>query len=313
MSIPKVKLTTSIYRKSTVYILDYTLQGKRYRKRIGKNKRDAELLQAHIQSELTLGNYGIVLNQRKSASLETLAEEFFTSKKNIIRNSTFSRYTDYITKFKWFFEEYFQLASNDIRNIKTIYIKECIDYLLEKEITNGKPWARKTVNGFIKLIRSIFQFAVKQEYCDKNPASDIKELPLPQNGLVEFFSDEDIERILNSIEQHWKDHIQFLLNTGLRKAEYINLEWKNVDLLPANPHITITSTPHWQTKTGKSRSIPLNKVAVDILNRHKGLHPQFVFTGTTNKKIHPDEPYHALKKALKTLGIEGDVHKLRHT
>jgi len=100
MSIPKVKLTTSIYRKSTVYILDYTLQGKRYRKRIGKNKRDAELLQAHIQSELTLGNYGIVLNQKKSASLETLTDEFFTSKKNIIRNSTLTRYTDYITKFK---------------------------------------------------------------------------------------------------------------------------------------------------------------------------------------------------------------------
>ncbi|MGB6647679.1 MAG: site-specific integrase, partial [Bacteroidota bacterium] len=102
-------------------------------------------------------------------------------------------------------------------------------------------------------------------------------------------------------------------HTGLRKGEMMNLTWQNASLDPKDPKIIVASSEDWTTKSGKSRTVPLNARAVEILVAQKGKHNTHVFTSRTNKKIHADEPYHALKKALQKLDLMGDVHKLRHT
>ena len=136
-----------------------------------------------------------------------------------------------------------------------------------------------------------------------------------ENGknTVEFFTDEELEKIWNELDEYWIEPLKFIVNTGLRKGELINLNWKNVKLTGENPSITIVSSGAWQTKTGESRVVPLNKIALDIVTKQKGRHSEYVFTQKNGSKIHPDRPYHALKKALKNLGLDGDIHKLRHT
>lgn len=85
------------------------------------------------------------------------------------------------------------------------------------------------------------------------------------------------------------------------------------NILETGTSITITSSYEWLTKTGKSRTIPLNKTASKILNKLKGKHNIYVFTNEKGQKIHPNQPYNALKKVLIEKNIPGDVHALRHT
>jgi len=99
----------------------------------------------------------------------------------------------------------------------------------------------------------------------------------------------------------------------LRKGELISLTWDRVNLTPAQEQITVESTDDYETKTGNSRSIPLTTKAIKIIEGRRGKHTTLVFTSKEGKEIHPDKIYHALKEALGKLGLEGDVHKLRHT
>ena len=146
-----------------------------------------------------------------------------------------------------------------------------------------------------------------------NPASDTKKFRENGKNIVEYFTEDELEKIWNELDEYWVDPLKFIVHTGLRKGEWINLKWENVKLDGDNPNITIESSGTWKTKTGESRVIPLNKIAVEIIKKQKGKNSEYVFTLKNGSKIHPDKPYHKLKTALKNLGLKGDIHKLRHT
>ena len=122
-----------------------------------------------------------------------------------------------------------------------------------------------------------------------------------------------LRRNWKNVDSHWVDPLKFISHTGLRKAELINLRWENLDLTKGAEQMTIESCDDWETKTGKSRVIPLLGEALEIVERQRGKNPTYVFTSPEGKMVHPDRIYHALKQCLAELHLEGDVHKMRHT
>ena len=199
------------------------------------------------------------------------------------------------------------MQAADVSLIERKHMREFLDSMQEGDAA----WAKKTLNGAIKLCRTIFAFAMENKFCEENPMSKLKEFRLPAAGRRDFYTDEELGKIWDTLEPHWRACLEFIANTGLRKGEMINLTWDDVSLDPVDPRITVASSEEWETKSGKSRIIPLNSRALEIVQSVQGKHPKYVFTSTSNKKMHPDEPYHALKDALGKLGLEGDVHKLR--
>lgn len=171
----------------------------------------------------------------------------------------------------------------------------------------------KTVNGLRAILIQLLDYGVKQSYLSSNPAKETKKFRENGKSVVEYFTDEELEKIWKELDEHWVEPLKFIVHTGLRKGEWINLKWNNVNLSENNPTITVTSSGSWKTKTGESRVIPLNKNAVEIIKKQKDRNSEFVFTSKNGQKIHPDKPYHSLKSALKKLGLSGDIHKLRHT
>ena len=59
MSIPKVNLRAVKRKSGTVYQLDFTVNGRRIREMVGSKKREAELIQAKIWTDLALGKYDL--------------------------------------------------------------------------------------------------------------------------------------------------------------------------------------------------------------------------------------------------------------
>jgi len=294
--------------KGTVYQVDYRVNGKRIRSVVGTDKRTAELQRATLQKNLIEGKLGLS-SHRKVSSLKILADAFLSIKKREVGESSAKRYSNYLEPFITFFESFLPAQAADVRLIERKHIDEFVTHVLE-----GKSkWSRKTANGAIKFYRSLFTYATEEKYCDVSPMTKVKELKHKAQAKRDFYSDEQLENIWKVVDPHWRNCLEFLALTGLRKGEMINLTWDRVLLSPPNPQITVTSSEDWETKTGNSRIVPLPERAVDILNSEKGRHSKYVFTGTTQKRIHPDEPYHALKTALDQLGLNGNVHKLRHT
>jgi integrase len=308
MSIPKVVLRKIIRKSDTTYILDYTLQSKRHRIAVGNDLDLAEEIRLDTQSKLMRGHFDLLPHEKRNTiSLDQLIDEFLIFKKNSIRDTSSSRYKNYLEGYVVSYKKLFPDVVNDISLTKGNYIKRCMDYLIRE------GWSKKTINGMRELVSSMFKFAIEEGYIDKNPVRQTSNYYIPEKGKVIFFNDEQLEIIWNEIKPFWIDHIKFMLNTGLRKGEMINLKWENVTTLKTGMSITITSSYEWLTKTGKSRTIPLNKTATDIINKLKGRHDTYVFTNEKGLKIHPNQPYNALKNVLKLKNILGDVHALRHT
>lgn len=96
----------------------------------------------------------------------------------------------------------------------------------------------------------------------------------------------------------WK----FLANTGLRRQEAINLEWKDI----RQGRVFILSSEEARTKSGKYRSVPLSAGAQEALGFRKGHEHPFprVFAQSLSRMFSADA-----KKA----GMQGSIHSLRHT
>ncbi len=313
MAVPKVKLRDKKDKKGVTYFLDYTVNGKRHRPAVGTNKKTALEICQNVQAKLSLGQFDIYSHSEKTISLQEITQNFLSSKRNHIRASSLKRYQNYLDKFVEYMEQYFPAPALNVREIKTNYIDESFNYFLENEVTNKKKWEPKTVNGLRAILIQLFSYGIKQDYLSYNPAKETKTFRENGKNTVEFYSDEELQKIWNELDEYWVEPLKFIVHTGLRKGEWINLNWKNIKLTGENPSITIESSGSWQTKTGESRVIPLNKIALDIIKKQKGRNSEYVFTQKNRSKIHPDRPYHKLKTALKNLGLEGDIHKLRHT
>ena len=295
--------------KGYVYQIDYRVNGKRIREVVGPDRRTAELKKATVQQDLLLGKLKLPNANRKALPLKTLIAEFLQSRKGHVRSPSLKRYSSYTSRLVEFFEDFLPIQAADVRLIERKHLQEFLT--ASEEGVNA--WAKKTLNGAISFYRTVFSYAVENGHCDQNPMQKLQEFRLPTGGKRDFYSDEELAKLWATVDPHWRPCLEFIANTGLRKGEMINLTWGSVNLDPADPRITVESSEEWETKSGKSRVIPLNDRALQIILSVQGRHEKYVFTSKTNKRIHPDEPYHALKVALDKLGLEGDVHKLRHT
>jgi integrase len=301
-TIQKVKRANNKF----VYAIRYYKDGKRAQKSAGARYDIAVKIASSIYSDLVAeasGEKRLV----DAPSLESLIDQFITSKIRRTSKSTQSRYRIYATHLLEFFKDNFPR----IKGIDQITRAQLHEHILALE-QEGK--ANKTLNGQIQFVRSLFILALEEEYIAISPAAKLKAYPERKDERPPFWTEDEVVRILETSKAAWRDMYEFLYHTGLRKGELIHLKWGDVHLNVKLPSISINADKGHTTKTNKSRSVPLNQFAIEILKRQKpGDRSSFVFRGPGGGKVHPDRIYTALKRALKKLGLTGDVHQFRHT
>lgn len=299
-------------KKSIVYYIDYTINGKRIRKVVGSNKRTAEAYRASIKEKLDKGEIGI--EDRKIISFDDLVDMYFNLKKDSWRPKTITRYREFVKDFKTFFNKHFASSLSDITLIKTVYIQESIRTFRKGGGLSKKKWSSQTANSYKTFLASLFKFALKKGYVKTNPVSMISDFKVEKNIKIKFYSEEELEKIFANLPSPWLDFCKFLLLTGLRVGEAINLRWENVDLKNQQPVIYVLSNPeqNWVTKTCTSRKVPINKTVKSILIKHRNDDSKYVFINK-GKQISDKAPLPALQKVLKKLNLVGNIHQFRHT
>ena len=93
------------------------------------------------------------------------------------------------------------------------------------------------------------------------------------DGRVRSLSQDEFGRLLNNLRTHLADMALFSVATGLRQGNVRQLEWSQVNL--ELRHAWIAPDKH---KNGRAHAVPLNEVALAVLQKQFGKHPTHVFT-----------------------------------
>lgn len=162
-------------------------------------------------------------------------------------------------------------------------------------------------NRYAALLRAIFNAALK-DWCwiEAGDVPRVRLFPEPKKR-VRYLTKEQVTDLLSNLNGHQRDMAEFALCTGMRQGNIKNLRWSEVDMKRKVLHIAAE-----QMKNGMALGIPLNAGAMSVLERRRGIHPEFVFTyhGQPVKQVNTK----AWKDALKKAGISNyRWHDNRHT
>jgi integrase len=122
-----------------------------------------------------------------------------------------------------------------------------------------------------------------------------------------WLTEREAARLITAAPPHLQPVIQFALATGLRKSNILQLRWANVDL--ARRQLWVHPD---DAKGGKAIGIPLNGLAMQVLNACRGQHTEFVFSveGRPYRWI----DHRTWQRACNDAGVPGlRFHDLLHT
>jgi integrase len=156
----------------------------------------------------------------------------------------------------------------------------------------------------------MFTIAVEEwEWLDHKPFLRIKK-EKENNVQEKYLTSDEEKRLIENCPEWLKGLVVFSLNTGLRQNEQLSLTWERVSLQRRDILIL-------ETKSGRPRSIPLNKTAIGVLERNaktRSIKNDLVFFSNCGTKLNNCNLIRAFKRAVKRTGISDFTwHGLRRT
>lgn len=114
-----------------------------------------------------------------------------------------------------------------------------------------------TVNRYVAFLKRVFNVAIRDGRCEKNPVSRIKMLT-ENNTRVRFMTAEEEAKLRAAFDPKGWHYVELALHTGLRASEQMNLRWEDVDFV--NGVLTIPRSKH-----GEKRHVPMNVRVQELL------------------------------------------------
>jgi len=276
-----------IYKRENIWYIDYTYQGKRCRKRVGKSQRLAELALRDIELKI-LKKEHLGIDDCPQIEFNALSKKYLEySKVNKAPNT----YCLNINNFKHLIEFFKDICISEIKaNDVEMYKVERLKYV-----------SSSSVNRDLAVLHNFFNKAIEWGYLDANPMKGVKLLKEPP-GRLRFLSKEEILRLLENMPAKTRTIVVFAMNTGMRKSEILNLKWSDVNL--TNRTITLD-----KTKTNERRIIPINDTVYrELVSINSDNNEGLVFG---NQKVNLRRCF---TDGLRKAGIKDFCfHDLRHT
>jgi integrase/recombinase XerD len=212
-----------------------------------------------------------------------------------------------------------EITLDKIDKDKLIELDEHLRSLPISEEKKGRSEA--TINHYFSLLKTFFNYAIREKYLIKNPVSDIR--PYTVDEKRREYTPEELERILDAtdriekearnsavLQKYAKRIILLLLYTGMRIGEVLNLRCENIQ----EDKIVTRRT---ETKQKKEKVIPLTDPLREILDQFQG-------NGKKDKYVIPLRRRSGImraawadsliKKIREYSGVEDFIfHNIRHT
>ncbi|MFH0960088.1 MAG: site-specific integrase, partial [Pseudomonadota bacterium] len=174
----------------------------------------------------------------------------------------------------------------------------------------------RTINCPLQVVRHILNLATDEWIDDTGKtwlehAPKIKLLPLTDQRQPYPLDRSEQIRLFNELPAYLRDMVLFKVNTGTRKAEVCNLRWDWEVQVP-ELETSVFLIPGHRVKNRDDRLVVLNSLAHGIVEKWRGVHPEFVFSykGRQVKEMGTS----AWKTARQKTGLQKvRIHDLKHT
>lgn len=293
-----------VYRVGDTYYITYYVGNKKYEKACGTRLSMALKEKMERENKAKRGTYEVIERQEKTSfdELLTLYETKGEAK-------------EYILQFKPAYLAHFgglkliQISRKDLFNFRD-KLKETPKQRGGKEVTDS------TVNRALAGLRRLFSFAIARGYMEDTPFPKTTKSGLffpDKKGLRNFFTEEQMEKIVKASPEWLKPMILTAYYTGLREGELLGLRWEWVDL--KDGVIYLPSTKTLKDPTGQGQKVVMQRELIDLFSGLPRL-SDLVFCqpgGEPFRQWHVLRPF---KKILKAVGIDSTKYSwkdLRHT
>lgn len=171
----------------------------------------------------------------------------------------------------------------------------------------------KTINNILTVLGRMFSLAVEWGSLQRVPPMKWLKAPRP---TFDFLSFDEADRLAAAADVEWRVMITLALNSGLRRGELLALRWEDVDLVAGRLMVrrNVWRGHYGTPKGGRTREIPLNEKALQVLRAHRHLRGELVFCKESGKPLSNLMCRSAIIRACKKAGLRHvGWHTLRHT
>lgn len=299
------------------WYLDYHVNGKRIRTKVGPSRKEARLALADIQLKIHREELGYT-----SKNIEI--EEFFQRCIDHCRmknSEAQAERIDYvIRRFNKFLKERHPHISK-LSQLTPEHFEEYQAHRINSVCPRKKtPIRKKTINLERQSLKTMLKRATEWGYLRENPCK-IKRLKETDSQKVRSLSEEEAQALLSSDQKQWLYPVIFtMLYTGMRSGECRFLTWDDVDF--ENQKILIQRKEGWIPKSSggevREREIYIGENLTLFLKKLKikSAHYQdnWVFHDRRSNQLSRglSETFAKLTKEL-GFGDVTQIHSLRHT
>lgn len=180
-----------------------------------------------------------------------------------LKKVTYKKYIESFVHLKSFVKAYFKANDIKLKDLKLNFLSE-YEYFLKTQ----KRLEQSTINKAIQRFRKVIQFALEQDYIDKNPFIGYKAKRLQKEVI--YLTDDELKSLENydfsqTRLQQVKDLFVFCCYTGLAFKEMSNLKPEHiVNGFDGNKWIKMN-----REKTSKPLMIPLLPKALYIISKYQ--------------------------------------------
>jgi len=242
-----------IYLKKGNWFIDYRVNGRRKREKIGTSKALAETVLKKRKVEIAEGKF-LDIKKEQKVKFEELSQIYLDIHARPNKKSYHSDEDLIKTLSRFFGGKYlYEITSMAVEQFKAERAKEV---------------SPATVNRALACLKCMFNKAIEWDKAEVNPVKKVK-LFKENNVRVRYLEKEEIKKLIDNASAHLKPILIVALNTGMRKGEILNLKWYDLDF--KNNIIYIR-----ESKSGERREVPMNMLVRRTL---------------IAVRKHPDSPY----------------------
>lgn len=279
-----------VYKRGTIWYIDYYAGYKRRRERIGPSKRQAE----------------IVLKKR----IVQVAENRFLEVEKY-EKIKFEKMTDlYLENYSKPNKKSSRRDATSISNLKPFFAGKYLHEITPLDMEKYKKKrqfkvSNATVNREIGCLKHIFTKAIEWGIVKKNPGKKVK-LLRERNTRLRYLDEKEIKRLYDACAEHLKPIVTVALNTGMRKEEILSLKWKDLNFGSRIIYIL-------DTKNSEKREMAMNDIVyIALLAIRRIPDSPWVFCKKNGERY--GNVRKAFEGARKRAGIvDFRFHDLRHT
>ncbi|MDR4959667.1 tyrosine-type recombinase/integrase [Bacillus sp. FSL K6-3846] len=218
----------------------------------------------------------------------------------------------------------------DIRHIDVDFARGFVSWLrtekvkfdghkfkLDKHKTKGL--SARSVNDYIKTVRTFFRFAVKEGYTDENPFQDISLINAPENP-VNILTPDEMRSLLKTMDQRlyveFRDYVAVtcLIDSMMRVGEVMSIKEQNIDF--GSKMLVLEGK---DVKNRKGRFVPLEddtlRLLRELIRENEDFDSDYVFLANYGEKMTTNNFRQRLNTYAERAGIKKRVHPhlIRHT